>query len=275
MSIMVGVGRGARLGVLIKNAEALERMEKVDTLVVDKTGTLTEGRPSVTAVVPSAGFDRGRRCCGSPPRSNAPPSTRWPAPSSSAAEPTPACASRTSTDFDAPAGKGVIGTVEGRRVVARQRAASWPATGSTPTPLTGAGRRAARRRRHRRLRRRRRPGSPGSSPSPTRSRTPPPRRWRRCAPTASRSSCSPATTGSPPRPSPAGSASTGSRPRCCPTTRATSSSGLRERGPRRRDGRRRRQRRPRPRGRRRRPRDGHRAPTWPSRAPASPCSTAT
>ena len=46
MSIMVGVGRGAQAGVLIKNAEALERMEKVDTLVVDKTGTLTEGKPA-------------------------------------------------------------------------------------------------------------------------------------------------------------------------------------------------------------------------------------
>ena len=57
MSIMVGVGRGAGLGVLIKNAEALERMEKVDTLVVDKTGTLTEGRPSITSVIASAGFD--------------------------------------------------------------------------------------------------------------------------------------------------------------------------------------------------------------------------
>jgi Cu+-exporting ATPase len=55
MSIMVGVGRGAGLGVLIKNAEALERLEKVDTLVVDKTGTLTEGRPTVTAVVPMGG----------------------------------------------------------------------------------------------------------------------------------------------------------------------------------------------------------------------------
>src|SRR6202011_2254777 len=50
MSIMVGVGRGARAGVLIKNAEALERMEKVDTLVVDKTGTLTQGRPQVVSV---------------------------------------------------------------------------------------------------------------------------------------------------------------------------------------------------------------------------------
>src|SRR5439155_16158077 len=49
MSIMVGVGRGAQAGVLIKNAEALERMEKIDTLVVDKTGTLTEGKPKVVA----------------------------------------------------------------------------------------------------------------------------------------------------------------------------------------------------------------------------------
>jgi len=53
MSIMVGVGRGASAGVLIKNAEALERFEKVDTLVVDKTGTLTEGRPRVVAVIPA------------------------------------------------------------------------------------------------------------------------------------------------------------------------------------------------------------------------------
>ncbi|HMQ92178.1 HAD-IC family P-type ATPase, partial [Amaricoccus sp.] len=56
MSIMVGVGRGAQAGVLIKNAEALEHMEKVDTIIVDKTGTLTEGRPAVTAIVPAAGF---------------------------------------------------------------------------------------------------------------------------------------------------------------------------------------------------------------------------
>jgi Cu+-exporting ATPase len=57
MSIMVGVGRGAQAGVLIKNAEALERMEKVDTLVVDKTGTLTEGKPKVVAIVPVEGFN--------------------------------------------------------------------------------------------------------------------------------------------------------------------------------------------------------------------------
>jgi Cu+-exporting ATPase len=57
MSIMVGVGKGALAGVLIRDAEALERMERVDTLVVDKTGTLTEGKPRVVAVVPAEGFD--------------------------------------------------------------------------------------------------------------------------------------------------------------------------------------------------------------------------
>ena len=56
MSIMVGVGRGAQAGVLIKNAEALERMEKIDTLVVDKTGTLTEGKPKVVDIVAADGF---------------------------------------------------------------------------------------------------------------------------------------------------------------------------------------------------------------------------
>ncbi len=59
MSIMVGTGRGAQAGVLIKNAEALETMEKVNTLVVDKTGTLTEGKPKLTSVIPLAGFDEG------------------------------------------------------------------------------------------------------------------------------------------------------------------------------------------------------------------------
>ncbi len=57
MSIMVGVGRGAQAGVLIRDAEALERMEKIDTIVVDKTGTLTEGKPSVTAIATVKGGD--------------------------------------------------------------------------------------------------------------------------------------------------------------------------------------------------------------------------
>jgi len=60
MSIMVAVGRGAQEGVLVKNAAALERMEKVDTLVIDKTGTLTEGRPQVTNVHAAPGVCTGR-----------------------------------------------------------------------------------------------------------------------------------------------------------------------------------------------------------------------
>ena len=58
MSIMVGTGRGATAGVLIKNAEALEVMEKIDTFVVDKTGTLTEGKPRLTSVIPVRGRTR-------------------------------------------------------------------------------------------------------------------------------------------------------------------------------------------------------------------------
>jgi len=58
MSIMVGIGRGAQEGVLVKNAEALERLEKVTTLVVDKTGTLTEGKPRLIDVLPTGGFDK-------------------------------------------------------------------------------------------------------------------------------------------------------------------------------------------------------------------------
>jgi Cu+-exporting ATPase len=57
MAIMVGMGKGAGAGVLIRNAEALQRLEQVDTLVVDKTGTLTEGKPRVTGIIPAPGFD--------------------------------------------------------------------------------------------------------------------------------------------------------------------------------------------------------------------------
>src|SRR3981081_3661145 len=57
MSIMVGIGRGAQAGILIRDAQALEQLESIDTLVIDKTGTLTEGRPKVVAVIPVAGVD--------------------------------------------------------------------------------------------------------------------------------------------------------------------------------------------------------------------------
>jgi Cu+-exporting ATPase len=112
MSIMVGVGRGAQLGVLIKNAEALERFEKVDTLVVDKTGTLTEGKPRVIAVEPAPGFnpDALLRLAASLERSSEHPLGA--AIVTAANEKGLALAE--SSDFDAPPGKGVVGKVEGR-----------------------------------------------------------------------------------------------------------------------------------------------------------------
>jgi Cu+-exporting ATPase len=115
VSIMVGVGRGARLGVLIKNAEALEQMEKVDTLVVDKTGTLTEGRPSVARVVASPGFsdDEALRLAASVERASEHPLARAIVQAADEA----GLRLGEVSDFDAPTGKGVLGTVEGRRVV--------------------------------------------------------------------------------------------------------------------------------------------------------------
>jgi Cu+-exporting ATPase len=114
MSIMVGVGRGAQAGVLIKNAEALERMEKIDTLVVDKTGTLTEGKPKVVAVTAAQGFAENDVL-------------RWAASVETASEHPLALAIVAAakerklglvqvSDFDSPTGKGVVGTVDGHRL---------------------------------------------------------------------------------------------------------------------------------------------------------------
>jgi len=115
MSIMVGVGRGAQSGVLIKSAEALERMEKVDTLVVDKTGTLTEGKPSVVAIKTTNGITEADllRLTASLERSSEHPL---------AAAIVRAANERGLTlgaveDFDSPVGKGVTGSVEGRKLV--------------------------------------------------------------------------------------------------------------------------------------------------------------
>jgi Cu+-exporting ATPase len=115
MSIMVGVGRGAQAGVLIKNAEALERMEKVDTLVVDKTGTLTEGKPKVVSIVPAAGFQEAEllRLAASVERASEHP----------LADAIVRAAKERNLDlgkvedFDSPTGKGAIGKVDGRTVV--------------------------------------------------------------------------------------------------------------------------------------------------------------
>jgi len=119
MSVMVGVGRGAQSGVLIKNAEALERFEKVDTIVIDKTGTLTEGRPKVTAIRPAAGFDEAEllRLAASVERGSEHPLA---AAIVAAAEERGLALSPVS-DFDSPVGKGVIGTVDGHRIVIGNR----------------------------------------------------------------------------------------------------------------------------------------------------------
>jgi Cu+-exporting ATPase len=115
MSIMVGVGRGAQAGVLIKNAEALEHMEKVDTLVVDKTGTLTEGKPAVTSIVPAPGFSESEvlRLSASVERASEHPL----AIAIVAAADKQGIATAAMTEFDSPTGKGAFGTVEGRKVV--------------------------------------------------------------------------------------------------------------------------------------------------------------
>jgi len=114
MSIMVGVGRGAQAGVLIKNAEALERMEKVDTLVVDKTGTLTEGKPKLVAVVAAEGLDENEvlRLAASLERASEHPLARAIVDAAAARN----VALAEVAEFDAPTGKGVVGTVEGRRL---------------------------------------------------------------------------------------------------------------------------------------------------------------
>jgi Cu+-exporting ATPase len=115
MSIMVGVGRGARLGVLIKNAEALERFEKIDTLVVDKTGTLTEGRPKVTAITPREGLSEAEllRLAATLERSSEHPLAF--AIVNAANERNVLLGD--AQEFDSPVGKGVTGTVEGKRLI--------------------------------------------------------------------------------------------------------------------------------------------------------------
>jgi heavy metal translocating P-type ATPase len=114
MSIMVGVGRGAEVGVLIKNAEALERMEKIDTLVIDKTGTLTEGKPKVTAVVAAAGFDENEvlGLAASVEKASEHPLAL----AIVAAAQERGLDLTAMTEFDSPTGKGVVGAIDGRRL---------------------------------------------------------------------------------------------------------------------------------------------------------------
>lgn len=111
MSIMVGVGRGAQHGVLIRDAEALERMEKVDTVVVDKTGTLTEGRPKVVHIEPAAGYQAEDvlQKLASVERASEHPLAL----AIVAAAQERRLQLSDATDFDSPVGKGVVGKVAG------------------------------------------------------------------------------------------------------------------------------------------------------------------
>jgi Cu+-exporting ATPase len=114
MSIMVGTGRGAEVGVLIRNAEALETMEKVTTVVVDKTGTLTEGKPKLVTVEPAPGVDAGtllRLAASLESVSEHPLAAAIVA---GAAE--RGAAPRGVSEFASSTGKGVTGVVDGRRV---------------------------------------------------------------------------------------------------------------------------------------------------------------
>jgi Cu+-exporting ATPase len=114
MSIMVGTGRGAQAGVLVKNAEALEVMEKIDTLVVDKTGTLTVGKPKLIEVKPAAGFQEAEvlRLAAALERGSEHPlaAAIVEGASERGIEPPQ------SSDFASHTGKGVSGTVDGRKV---------------------------------------------------------------------------------------------------------------------------------------------------------------
>jgi len=115
MSIMVGVGRGAQAGVLIKNAEALERMEKIDTLVVDKTGTLTEGKPKVVSIVAAAGFEADEilRLAASVERASEHPL----ADAIVRAAKDRNLSLAPVEEFDSPTGKGASGSVDGKAIV--------------------------------------------------------------------------------------------------------------------------------------------------------------
>jgi len=119
MSIMVGTGRGATMGVLIKNAEALEVMCKIDTLVVDKTGTLTEGKPKLTAVEPAAGFDADTvlRLAASLERASEHPLAA--AIVRGAEERKAALVSP--ENFESKTGRGVVGRVDGRQLALGNR----------------------------------------------------------------------------------------------------------------------------------------------------------
>ena len=167
MSIMVGVGRGAHSGILIRDAEALERFERIDTIVLDKTGTLTEGKPKVVSIVTADGFDENEllRLAASVERGSEHPLAQAILKAASERE----LSLGEVSDFASPSGKGATGIVDGKSDRARQ----CDADGRTEHRHAGS-----RRRRRGRARKMAPPRSmsrstaapPASSPSPIRSK---------------------------------------------------------------------------------------------------------
>ncbi len=132
MAIMVGTGRGAGMGILIRNAEALESFEKVDTLVVDKTGTLTEGKPRLTAVVPAEGFDETQllQWAASLERASEHPLAAAILAGANEKQIAPTAVA----EFQSITGKGITGTLQGKRT-GIGNAALMHDLGARPEPL--------------------------------------------------------------------------------------------------------------------------------------------
>ncbi len=221
-ALMVGTGRGAQLGILIKGPEVLESTRTVDTVVLDKTGTVTSGRMSLVGVHAGGRRGRGRVCCGWPARSRTPPSTRSRGPSPTRARavgPLPGVERFASHD-----GRGVSGVVEGRAVVIGRRAWLESEWALETVPELRAGRR-----------RRRRPAAPRSGSAGTAqvrgvlvvadTVKPTSAAGRRAAPRAGSTADAAhrrQRAGSRRRsPHRWGSTSATSSPRCCPPTRST------------------------------------------------------
>ena len=268
MSIMVGTGRGASAGVLFRNAEALEVLSKVDTLVVDKTGTLTEGKPRLATVVPRAGLDEATllRLAASLERASEHPLA---AAIVAGARGARRSRCRRSRAFQSQPGKGVSGRVDGRAVAlgnarlleelgvdvgtARERADALRRDGQTVMFVAVDGRPAGLL------------GVADPIKASTRGGDPRAARARACA-----SSCS---TGDSRTTAEAVARQLGHRrgrwPRCCPTEKAGVVEAAAGRRARRRHGRRRHQRRAGARAGATSASRWERAPTWPWRARAS------
>ena len=216
-AVMVGTGRAAQLGVLVGSGQALEVAGKVTSVVMDKTGTLTYGRPAVADIATASGWARADllRLAGAAERLSEHPIGRAIAASAASASDEGPVPLPDATDFAAVPGRGIIATVEGHSVLIGNLAhlrdhdvdtAVLPTTGADHATATLVhvavdGER------------------PGRSPLPTPSAKKPARSWPTSTPWAWTSPCSPATTTPPRRPSPPSWGSATSWPTSCPATR--------------------------------------------------------